>query len=105
MEKTIRYCSLFCMMVIIVMLANVQITFSQTGKEQSVPIPENINTIFQNSCISCHGNNGKMLPMAKLNFSKWVEYDAAKKADKASEICSLITNGSMPPKSIRKSQP
>jgi hypothetical protein len=43
--------------------------------------------------------------MAKLNFSKWDEYGAAKEAEKASKICSMLTEELMPPKSIRKSNP
>jgi hypothetical protein len=92
-------------MVIIVMLASIRITSGQTVKEQTSPIPENINKIFQTSCFTCHGSNGRILPMAKLNFSKWVEYGAAKEAEKASKICSVLTEELMPPKSIRKSNP
>jgi hypothetical protein len=43
--------------------------------------------------------------MAKLNFSKWAEYGAAKEEEKASKICSMLTEELMPPKSIRKSNP
>jgi mono/diheme cytochrome c family protein len=92
-------------MVIIVMLGSVQITSGQTVKEQTSPIPDDINKIFQTSCFACHGSNGRMLPMAKLNFSKWAEYGAEKEAEKASKICSVLTEGLMPPKSVRKSNP
>jgi mono/diheme cytochrome c family protein len=105
MKKFFRFNGLLWQMVIIIMLANVQITSGQIVKEQTSPIPENINKIFQASCISCHGSNGKMLPMMKLNFSKWAEYGAAKEAEKASSICSVLTEELMPPKSIRKSNP
>ncbi len=87
------------------MLAFIRIASGQTGKEQTSSIPENINKIFQTSCISCHGSNGKIMPRAKLDFSKWVEYSAAKEAERASTICSMLTEGKMPPKSIRKSKP
>jgi mono/diheme cytochrome c family protein len=92
-------------MVIIVMMASIRITSGQILKEQTSPIPENINKIFQASCFTCHGSNGKMLPMAKLNFSKWADYGAVKEVEKASKICSEITDELMPPKSIRKSNP
>jgi len=105
MKKSFCYNSLLWPMVIIVMLINIQIIFGQMGKEQTNPIPENINKIFQTSCMICHGNDGKMLPKAKLNFSKWAEYGAAKEAEKASSTCSMVTKGIMPPKSIRKSNP
>jgi mono/diheme cytochrome c family protein len=92
-------------MVIIVLLANIRITSGQTVKEQTSPIPENLIKIFQTSCFTCHGSNGRIIPMAKLNFSKWAEYGAAKEAEKASKICSVLTEEQMPPKSIRKSKP
>jgi mono/diheme cytochrome c family protein len=105
MKKYFRFSRLLWPMVIIVILASIRITSGQTVKEQTSPIPENINKIFQTSCIACHGSNGKILPMTKLNFSKWAEYGAAKEAEKASSICSVITKEIMPPKSIRKSKP
>lgn len=105
MKRLFRFNCLLWPMVIIAMMASMGITSSQNLKEQSSPIPENINKIFQTSCFTCHGSNGKMLPMAKLNFSKWVEYGAVKEAEKAAKICSVLTEGLMPPKSVRKSNP
>jgi mono/diheme cytochrome c family protein len=105
MKKFFRFNCLIWPMVIIVMMASIRITSGQILKEQTSPIPENINKIFQASCFTCHGSNGKMLPMAKLNFSKWADYGAVKEAEKASKICSEITDELMPPKSIRKSNP
>jgi mono/diheme cytochrome c family protein len=92
-------------MVIAVMLASMRITSGQTVNEQISPIPDDINKIFQTSCYSCHGSKGKILPMVKLNFSKWADYGAAKEAEMASAICSVLTEGVMPPKSMRNSKP
>jgi hypothetical protein len=105
MKRLFRFHCLLWPMVIIAMIASMGITSGQNLKEQSSPIPENINKIFQMSCFTCHGSNGKMLPMSKLNFSKWIEYGAVKEAEKASKICSVLTEGLMPPKSVRKSNP
>jgi mono/diheme cytochrome c family protein len=105
MKTFFRFNGLLWQMAIIFMLASTQIISGQTVKEQASPIPENIDKIFQASCFTCHGSNGKMLPMAKLNFSKWVEYGAVKEAEKASKICSELTEELMPPKSVRKSNP
>jgi mono/diheme cytochrome c family protein len=87
------------------MLISMRSVSGQTVNERISPIPANINKIFQTSCYSCHGSNGKVLPMLKLNFSKWDEYGAAKEAELASAICSVITRELMPPKSIRQSKP
>jgi hypothetical protein len=91
-------------MVIIIMLASVRFASGQTTKQTS-PIPEDIVKIFQASCYSCHGSNGKFLPMEKLNFSKWADYGTKKEAEKAAKICSILSEGSMPPKSARESHP
>lgn len=105
MRKLFRINGLIWQMAIIVLLVNVQIVSGQVVKEQTLPIPENINKIFQTSCMPCHGSNGGMMPLAKLNFPKWAEYGAAKESEKASRICSVLTKGSMPPKSARESKP
>jgi len=85
--------------------ANLQIISGQKEAVKVSPIPEDINKIFQASCYGCHGPNGKLLPMTKLNFSKWTEYDAVKGAEKAANICTELAEEAMPPKSIRKSNP
>ena len=105
MKNFFRFNLLIWQMVIIAMLASIQITSGQTGQKSASPIPENINKIFQTSCFACHGSNGRILPMAKLNFSKWAEYGAEKETELASKICSALNEESMPPKSVRKSNP
>ena len=90
---------------IMVFLANICIASGQTGKKQQFPIPENINKIFQTSCMPCHGDNGGRLPKSRLYFSRWAVYGAAKEAEKASLICSAVRKGKMPPKSVRDSKP
>jgi hypothetical protein len=104
MKKSVRFCSLILLMVIIIMSASISIASGQAPK-QTAPIPDDIVKIFQVSCYACHGANGKFLPMQKLNFSKWADYGASKEAEKASKICTVITKGSMPPKSFREANP
>jgi mono/diheme cytochrome c family protein len=91
-------------MVSVVILFSAGYSSGQTAKQTS-PIPEDIVKIFQVSCYACHGSNGKFLPMTKLNFSKWADYGPEKEAEKASKICSVLSEGSMPPKSFRESNP
>lgn len=92
-------------MAIIAILANIRISLGQTGEKQQFPIPEDINKIFQTSCVQCHSNDGGRLPKSRLNFSRWGAYDAAKEAEKALLICSTLRKGKMPPKSARESNP
>ncbi len=105
MKSTFRFKCMFWQIAVILMMASIQNISCQIVKEQPSPIPEHINMIFQASCLNCHGSNGRLLAKAKLNLSKWDEFTAAEKAKKASGICSQLTEGKMPPKSARKSNP
>jgi hypothetical protein len=53
----------------------------------------------------CHGSQGGRLPGARLNFSRWKGYGAAKEVEKASLICSAVRKGKMPPRLVRDSKP
>jgi hypothetical protein len=105
MKKLFHFKGMLWQTAVIVILLNIHVTSGQTGKEQPYPIPENINNIFQTSCMPCHGDNGGRLPTARINFSRWAGYGAAKETEKASLICSTLRKGAMPPKSIRDSNP
>lgn len=105
MKKSIRFKGLVCLFVFSLLAVNLQITYGQAQGDKASPIPENIDKIFQASCWQCHGANGKVLPRTKLDFSKWADYGATKEAEKASKICSVLTEEIMPPRSVRKSNP
>ena len=96
---------IFWQISLIGILGNFTIASGQMPAGQSSQIPENVNKIFQTSCISCHGSNGKLLALTKVNFSKWAEYGADKQAVKASLICSTLRKGAMPPESATKLNP
>jgi len=105
MKMSVHFNSKLLQMIIIAMLANVFIVSGQTGNKEQLPIPENVNIIFQIKCMSCHGSNGGRFPKSKLNFSRWTSYGASKQEEKASLICSAVRKGKMPPKSARESNP
>jgi mono/diheme cytochrome c family protein len=105
MKKLFHFNGMLCQTMIIVFLANICIASAQTGKKQHFPIPENVNKIFQTSCMPCHGSNGGRLPKSRLYFSRWAGYGTAKEVEKASLICSSVRKGKMPPKSVRNSKP
>jgi hypothetical protein len=105
MKKLFHLNGILWQTMIIVFLANICIASGQTGKKQQFPIPENINKIFQTSCMPCHGNDGGRLPKSRLYFSRWAGYGTAKEVEKASLICSSVRKGKMPPKSARDSKP
>lgn len=89
----------------LIMFACVQVSSGQTMKNQSAPIPENIDKIFKALCHGCHTNDGNIKARTKLNFSIWTEYDSLTVASKASEICSELLDEAMPPKPAREKFP
>jgi hypothetical protein len=105
MKKVYYFSNKLWQIAMIIFLAIICSASGQTRKEQQFPIPENINNIFQTSCMPCHGAKGGRLPTARLNFSRWAGYGAAKESEKASLICSAIRKGAMPPRSARDSKP
>jgi hypothetical protein len=105
MKKLFRFKFMLWLVFLIAIIANAGILSGQALKGQHFPIPDSLNKIFQTSCMPCHGSQGGRLPGARLNFSRWNGYDAAKEAEKASLICSVIRKGIMPPKSVRDSKP
>jgi hypothetical protein len=105
MKKSFHFTSMQLKMVIIAILTNVFIASGQNGNKQQLPIPENVNIIFQTKCMSCHGSKGGRFPKSKLNFSRWTAYSVSRQAEKASSICSEVRKGKMPPKSARESTP
>jgi mono/diheme cytochrome c family protein len=105
MKKFFHFTGLLLQVVILAILANVRIASGQTVEKQKITIPEDINKIFQRSCMSCHGSDGGRLPKSKLNFSRWAAYDEAKQIEKASLICNELRKGKMPPKPARESNP
>jgi mono/diheme cytochrome c family protein len=105
MRKIFHILGVLVKAVLIINLANIRVASGQTSEKQEFPIPENINMIFQTSCLPCHGNNGGRLPKSKLNFSRWEAYGAAKEKEKSSSICTEVRKGKMPPRSARESNP
>ena len=105
MKNIFRFKNMFWQMTMVFILAYIQIASCQTPKDQASAIPENINKILKASCLGCHGSDGRLLALAKLNLSKWAEFTADEKVNKAAGMCYEITEGKMPPKSARKSNP
>ncbi|MBN1599125.1 MAG: heme-binding domain-containing protein [Bacteroidales bacterium] len=68
-------------------------------------ISGDVYKIFENSCLECHSAGGKKLASAKLNFSEWDSYKPERQINKSEGICKVITEGNMPPKKFRKSNP
>ncbi len=96
----------FLYLVFLFTLSGFNTLSAQSGsKDKQAPIPGNIKKILWNSCMPCHGENGGRLPTSKFKFSRWKAYGQNKQAEKAAQICSVITAGKMPPKAERIRHP
>ncbi len=90
---------------LVVLFISAQLVDGQDKAQQGTPIPDSINAIFMQSCMPCHGSAGGRYPTAKLNFSRWEGYGAAREVEKAVAICNSVRKGTMPTKSFRTSNP
>ena len=79
-----------------------QNTKKEEGKGQ---IPANIMKVAERSCASCHTDPGNMMAKSHVNLSEWDKYSPEKQADKAKDMCSMVTKSKMPPKSFLTKHP
>ena len=105
MKRLIHFICVVLLTSLIGLPGNSHSASGQSGKEKAAAIPDSINKIFQASCMPCHGSKGGRLPTSSLNFSKWAGYGAAKEGEKALSICSAVSNGTMPPRRMKDSNP
>jgi len=68
-------------------------------------IPKDVLAIMQNSCVDCHGKDGRALAKSKLNMDEWDEYSSEKQVKKAGAMCKMVTKHKMPLKSYLKDNP
>ncbi|PLX10096.1 MAG: hypothetical protein C0598_11110 [Marinilabiliales bacterium] len=84
------------------------ITIHTTEKQaisEKLEIPENVKTILDNSCLQCHGEDGKFKAKMKWNFENMLEFDDSKLISKLSKIEDEVSEGKMPPKKYVKKNP
>jgi hypothetical protein len=77
----------------------------QDSKEDSPPLPDNINKIVTASCMPCHTSDGGMLSRGKLNFTEWTKYSVETQKKKAAKMYTVLKKDAMPPKSARETRP
>lgn len=68
-------------------------------------IPAEVNSLLKTACVTCHSNEGRDKPKAKVNFSIWEEYNPTEKSMIAASIADEVKKGSMPPKRFLESHP
>jgi hypothetical protein len=61
--------------------------------------------IAERSCVKCHTEGGNGMALMHLNLSNWDKFSLEKQADKAKDMCKMVSKDKMPPKSFREKNP
>jgi hypothetical protein len=78
---------------------------SQKDGVVSKPISPGVMKIAERSCLKCHADGGNEMAMMHLNLSNWGKFSPEKQADKAKDMCKMVTKDKMPPKGFREKNP
>lgn len=97
------------LLVLVLVAAGFAIVSWTPGNDKPVAgdndIPAGVAKILNNSCFACHGADGKAMALSHLKLAQWSEYSAEKQADKAADICKMVSAGKMPPKGYLNNNP
>jgi mono/diheme cytochrome c family protein len=94
--------AIICVVFTTTLILSAQNTKKEEGKGQ---IPANIMKVAERSCASCHTDPGNMMAKSHVNLSEWDKYSPEKQADKAKDMCAMVTKSKMPPKSYLTKHP
>ena len=61
--------------------------------------------IAQKSCVKCHAEPAKGMPISVLNLTSWGNLSEEKQAAKANAMCKMVSKDKMPPKKFRTNNP
>jgi len=78
---------------------------SQKDGIVSKPISPAVMKIAERSCVKCHTEGGNGMAMMHLNLSNWDKFSLEKQAEKAKDMCKMVSKDKMPPKSFREKNP
>ena len=78
---------------------------SQKDGIVSKPISPAVMKIAERSCVKCHTEGGNGMALMHLNLSNWDKFSLEKQADKAKDMCKMVSKGKMPPKGFREKKP
>jgi mono/diheme cytochrome c family protein len=78
---------------------------ASVSKADSSAVPAAVHKIISTSCFACHGEGGKGMALAHVKMSELNSYSPEKLADKAKEMCKMVTKGKMPPKGFLNDHP
>ena len=81
---------------------------AQSSKKESAvskPISSSVMKIAERSCVKCHTEGGNGMALMHLNLSIWDKFSLEKQADKAKDMCKMVSKDKMPPKNFREKNP
>jgi hypothetical protein len=55
--------------------------------------------------VKCHTEGGNGMALMHLDLSNWDKFSMEKQADKAADMCKMVSKGKMPPKGFREKNP
>jgi len=105
MKNLIRISFALTLISTVCMLNPLKAQTTQNPADSIKVFPDSVMTVLKKSCFDCHTDPGRIMPLEKLNLSKWNEYTAEKQAAKASAMCEEVTKGKMPPSKYREKNP
>jgi hypothetical protein len=70
---------------------------SQNKGIVSLPISPDVMRIAERSCVKCHTEGGNGMARMHLNLSNWDKLSPEKQADKAKDMCKMVSKRKMPP--------
>ncbi len=105
MKKAIMISAIGTLLLAFIMITPVRAQTDSNPVDSLKSMPADVFAIIKKSCIGCHTEPGKIIPLEKLNFSKWDGLTAEKHAEKAKAMCDEVTQGKMPPKKAREKYP
>lgn len=73
---------------------------SKTKEQTLAAFPDNMATIFQQSCVGCHHDQSKGKAKTFMNLSEWDQLKAKKQAKMAKSINKQVSKGHMPPADV-----
>ncbi|HDO28041.1 MAG TPA: hypothetical protein ENH02_07985 [Bacteroidetes bacterium] len=68
-------------------------------------VPDNVKAILDNSCLPCHGADGKFKAKIKWNYDKTAGMKTSKIVGKLSKIVTKLEKGKMPPDKFQTNNP
>lgn len=79
---------------------------SEIQESKNYEIPENVNTILDQSCIMCHNKDSKNTKSkAKLKLDELDDLSKSKMISKLSKIAKEVNKGDMPPEKFTSKYP